>query len=283
MRKFVVTWLVLFLFAGTAYASINGDFEGNPVVRVYSAGKEIVAKDVPAVLLNGRTMVPIYMLRELGATVTWDQETYSVDVSLPVQTVVQQLTVKESSINVAQLAKEAKAYGVDFVGYFDDGNGTSQIKYYLGENLFEFLKDENKWNYVTYTGAYTYATFLEIEDEYGNYFNVPTKALRDYYDERITADELVAQYHVFEGAVNTVQIQTTPTYNVPPTQQTYQPIYQQEPIYDNTKVCEKIKDRQSKERSTLLRNSNPWSGRTQQEIKDLESRHADELAQYGCQ
>lgn len=193
MRKIVVVILILFLFAGIAHASVNGTFEGNPIVKVFSNGKEIETKSVPAVLLNGRTMVPIYMLRDLGATVSWDQETYSVDVFLPIQTEVE---VQTQAIDIAKLAKEAKPYGVDFVGYFDDGNGLSQIKYFIGENLFEFEKDLNKWNYVTTTGAYTGATFLEIADPQNNYFNVPTKALRDYYGGLITAEQLVSQYEV---------------------------------------------------------------------------------------
>ncbi|WP_158560295.1 stalk domain-containing protein [Paenibacillus contaminans] len=72
------------LFSGVVGASsINGEFNGNPIVKVKSNGQVLPVEDTPAVIYEGRTLVPIYMLRQLGAEVNWDQDTYSVDVKLP--------------------------------------------------------------------------------------------------------------------------------------------------------------------------------------------------------
>lgn len=77
---------MIFLLATIANAaSMNGDFKGNPIVKVKSSGKDLTVESTPAVIYNGNTMVPIYMFKQLGATVAWDQKTYSVDVSMPIK------------------------------------------------------------------------------------------------------------------------------------------------------------------------------------------------------
>jgi hypothetical protein len=85
MRKTALACAVVFLLTcGTAGASsVNGDFDGNPIVKVQSAGQELKVDDVPATIYKGRTVVPIYLLRQLGASVDWNQNTYTVNVSLP--------------------------------------------------------------------------------------------------------------------------------------------------------------------------------------------------------
>lgn len=77
----VIIMIVLLVTVANA-ASINGEFEGKPIIKMKSNGKELKVQDVPAILYNGRTMVPVGMLRDLGANVTWDQATYTVDVKL---------------------------------------------------------------------------------------------------------------------------------------------------------------------------------------------------------
>lgn len=82
-KKFIALVFVMCFVVGTVHASsINGDFEGNPIVKIKSNGVDIQVEDTPAVIYNGRTMVPVYMLKQLGMNVSWEQETYSVDVSL---------------------------------------------------------------------------------------------------------------------------------------------------------------------------------------------------------
>lgn len=81
MKKIGLVVIMIVLLATVANAaSVNGDFKGNPIVKVKANGKELTVENTPAVIYNGNTLVPIYMLRQLGAEVTWDQTTYSVDV-----------------------------------------------------------------------------------------------------------------------------------------------------------------------------------------------------------
>lgn len=80
-KKITALILVLMLFSGVAVASsINGDFDGNAIVRVKSNGKTLPVEDAPAVVYHDRTMVPIYMLRNLGFDVQWNDAEFSVDV-----------------------------------------------------------------------------------------------------------------------------------------------------------------------------------------------------------
>ncbi|MFD0696222.1 stalk domain-containing protein [Paenibacillus sp. GCM10027628] len=83
MRKIIL--LVAFMLVCTnivSAAGVHGDFEGNPIVKITSNGKDVISDDVPAINYKNRTMVPIYLLSKIGATVVWKNDSYSVDVSL---------------------------------------------------------------------------------------------------------------------------------------------------------------------------------------------------------
>jgi hypothetical protein len=102
--KVVLLALVSLLFTGMVSASsINGDYKGNPIVKLKSNG-QVLDTDVPAMILDGRTLVPISALKQLGVGVTWDKTTYSVDVTLP-STLP---TTKDSDKNIATLKLYSK-------------------------------------------------------------------------------------------------------------------------------------------------------------------------------
>ncbi|MDQ1911164.1 stalk domain-containing protein [Paenibacillus sp. GD4] len=83
MKKGILTMLLLLGITNIASAStLNGEFEGNPIVKVEAGEQELKVEDVPAINYKGRTMVPIYLLRQLGAEVTWNDASYSVSVAL---------------------------------------------------------------------------------------------------------------------------------------------------------------------------------------------------------
>lgn len=72
------------MFMGVVNASSkNGNFEGNPIVELYGNAHYIKYDDVPAIIYKGRTMVPIYLLKKMGAKVTWNQENYAVGIEFP--------------------------------------------------------------------------------------------------------------------------------------------------------------------------------------------------------
>lgn len=95
-KKAIALVLASLLITGVvSAASINGDFKGNPIVKVNVDGKELKVHNTPAIIYNGNTLVPIYMLRDLGAIVEWDPKTYSVNVTLPTDDSLTDRTIDE--------------------------------------------------------------------------------------------------------------------------------------------------------------------------------------------
>lgn len=85
MKKIIIyiTAVCSLLFSGIAIGeSLNGSYNGNPIVKVVSDGK-VLTDEVPAQVIDGKTMVPLTMLRQFGFDVNWDQLTYSVNVKQP--------------------------------------------------------------------------------------------------------------------------------------------------------------------------------------------------------
>jgi hypothetical protein len=83
-KKVLFSLILSLLISSTAWASsLNGDYKGNPIVKVMSNGKQLQSDEVPAMIYDGHTVVPISLLRQIGASVEWNQETYSVDVKIP--------------------------------------------------------------------------------------------------------------------------------------------------------------------------------------------------------
>lgn len=115
-RKIALIAIGLMLFStGTAFGgAVNGYYHDNPIVRLFSDGKELTG-DVPAQIIDGRTLVPIGTLRDAGFQVLWDQDTYQVDVSKP------------EPLTDAQLAEIKKSVGIVYVhnkkGTWSQGSG----------------------------------------------------------------------------------------------------------------------------------------------------------------
>lgn len=80
-KKILLVVMVSMLFAGVvSAASIWGTYKGNQIIRITSNGTALKTPDVPAISYNGRTMIPINMLGQLGVGYTWDSKNQTVDV-----------------------------------------------------------------------------------------------------------------------------------------------------------------------------------------------------------
>lgn len=80
-KKILLVVMVSMLFAGVvSAASIWGTYKGNQIIRITSNGVALKTPDVPAISYNGRTMVPISMLGQLGVGYSWDAKNQTVDV-----------------------------------------------------------------------------------------------------------------------------------------------------------------------------------------------------------
>lgn len=135
-KKLMLLAAGLMLLAGTASASgINGDYKGNPIVKVTSNGAALEVDEVPAQILDGHTMVPIAMLRQIGASVVWNANTYGVDVRLNGAKVQDAPTVPTAANDVTTfikgIHKEVKNSGITVrnIELGIDSAGTSSLKF----------------------------------------------------------------------------------------------------------------------------------------------------------
>lgn len=79
-KKVIILSTVLMLAAASVVsaASFWGKYKGFDIIRLTVDGKTVKANGTPALSLDGRTMVPINMLKDAGVNYSWDQETKTV-------------------------------------------------------------------------------------------------------------------------------------------------------------------------------------------------------------
>lgn len=107
MKKIILIALMMILFATVANASVNGYIDGRPIVKVVSNGVELIPDGTPAMIYNNYTLVPVSTLRQLGFTVTWSQETYTVTVTPP-EPIMIEVIVNEEGKPVEPIPDEGK-------------------------------------------------------------------------------------------------------------------------------------------------------------------------------
>ena len=78
-KKILLLALISFLFSNIVTAS-TAQYNGYDIVTVQYEGKTIVPSDVPAVLMDGRTMVPLDYLRKAGFIVEWNDATQTANI-----------------------------------------------------------------------------------------------------------------------------------------------------------------------------------------------------------
>ena len=83
-RKIALALVLVLISSCTVYAAaVNGNFVGLPIVKVKING-ETLSSDVPGVVLQGRTVLPVRAIAEgLGAIVSWDAATMTASIVKP--------------------------------------------------------------------------------------------------------------------------------------------------------------------------------------------------------
>ncbi len=113
----LMSLLLLVFGAGVVMGSIHGTYAGYPVARVEVDGQR-VESDVPAIVVDGRTMVPLRAISEaFGADVTWDQSTYTVGIYDKTEPPEESATPAYSIIRVTYNLE-----GCIEAGYYDDSD-----------------------------------------------------------------------------------------------------------------------------------------------------------------
>ncbi|MEW9674051.1 copper amine oxidase N-terminal domain-containing protein [Ammoniphilus sp. 3BR4] len=109
-KLFIGVALALSLIGGSVYAATGNLFKGFPIVNVHLDG-EAVHGDVPAISLDGRTLVPVRLISEaLGADVSWDQSTSTVNIT-------QNNTVAYFQAYAKVITDELDNYGIELSSF----------------------------------------------------------------------------------------------------------------------------------------------------------------------
>ncbi|MEK3674657.1 stalk domain-containing protein [Paenibacillus sp. FSL R10-2771] len=148
-KVFIVSILLSLLFTGIVNAaSIWGSYKGNDIIKIMYNGKTLSTNDVPAVSLNGRTMIPISMLSQVGIQYTWNQTTKTVTIT----------STNGSTASNNQTSNVQKTYPSLY---------SNDLKVYLGKLTTDKYDKDSIYNeYGTYGSKYQTKS---IWNEYGTY------------------------------------------------------------------------------------------------------------------
>ncbi|MCI3918751.1 copper amine oxidase N-terminal domain-containing protein [Paenibacillus sp. TRM 82003] len=172
-------------------ASMHGVFEGNPIVKIMTYGEELTVEGTPAINYNGRAMVPIYMLRELGVDVTWDADNETVHLAMPAM---------DATYDASLIAELTSHLGVTYVETGSYGDGYGHVTYHIMDSIYEV--DEFAWETILQYSAYTSAEMLYVLDVDGVELSVDIELVRQYFDGTISVEQLTegySYYNTLEG------------------------------------------------------------------------------------
>lgn len=80
-KKILLLVLCSMIFAGVvSAASIWGTYKGNQIIRITYNGSPIKVSDSPAISYNGQTMIPVYLLDQVGIKYEWDEKNQTVNI-----------------------------------------------------------------------------------------------------------------------------------------------------------------------------------------------------------
>lgn len=194
-KKIIGLVAALMLVSGVVSASsINGDYKGNPIVKVTANGKQLETDEVPGVILDGHTVVPISLLRQLGASVTWNAEKYSVEVNLRDP---QSNPTSENKNDVTKLTKTFKPNGYSYVSLISDGEDYTALEFIGTKPLSDLLAANDTFLAILKSAVdNTTATYVSIGGSDNNSFSVASEIVKDYFIGKKTEAELKSFFKI---------------------------------------------------------------------------------------
>lgn len=183
-RVIILTAVILCLFCSVAYAaSMHGDFKGNPIVKVTADKAELMVNGTPAIMYNGNTLIPINMLRQLGAAVNWDSTTYSVDVAFP----------KPVDVGL-EAFKKTKTLGGTYIAYSSIDN-----HYYATSNFYYKKGPDKDWPQMltvfkelsTTQADYLQIDYMDAKDEYYGSVSIDRASIVDLIAGKLVEADII--------------------------------------------------------------------------------------------
>jgi S1-C subfamily serine protease len=125
-KKVLLLIIASFMITGVvSAATLWGTYKGNQIIRISVDGVPVKVSDAPAVLMDGRTMIPIYLLNEAGIQYSWDQKNQTVNIvsQKAVEVVAEPKPDTLEKLTIKDIYKQS----VGIIGYVDglDNNGDS--------------------------------------------------------------------------------------------------------------------------------------------------------------
>jgi len=198
LKRLIAIPLLFLGCAGIVHASgIHGEYNGDPIVGVLSGGKELKVQDVPAVIRDGRTLVPLYLLTQAGISVKWDPDKYNVELTIPDP--AQDLSNKLKTLNA-----KAQEYGAGNIQLIYNEYGP-----YLQADL-EQSNDSNKDNrgvlalsdFLTDSSYDVLVVHVILNDEVMKSVVVQRADALDYKNGKLEEYKFIQKWRVTYGKSN---------------------------------------------------------------------------------
>ncbi|MFD1126591.1 stalk domain-containing protein [Paenibacillus provencensis] len=174
-KKVVASLMVASMMVGgvVSAASMWGTYKGNEIVRVQLNGSTVKYKDVPAISYDGRTMIPVSMLRDLGVSYTWDQanKTIKLQKTNTVSSINSNNTGNTNPSTVTMTASDLKLYSNDGKVFL----GTLSTNFYDSESIFNEYGDYgSEYSATSITNEFgTYGGEYSNESAYNDFATKP--------------------------------------------------------------------------------------------------------------
>ena len=156
----IVSSMIFGGVVSAAATSLWGKYKGNEIVRVQHNGNTVAYKDVPAISYDGRVMIPVTMLANLGISYTWDQTNKTIILSSYSTTNTSSQPTYDYSQNSYASTKINPA---DLMIYSNDG------KTFLGNLSTNVYDQDSIFNeYGTYGSKYSAKSIINEYSIYGS-------------------------------------------------------------------------------------------------------------------
>lgn len=272
MKKKIIMIVALLMIITTAVSasSLNGDYNGNPIVKLKSNGTLVDSGEVPAMIYDGKTMVPIAALRNLGADVTWDQNTYSVDIKL------KQNSVQQSNFSISNALNESRKHGVDFIAMMSGTDGKTTIIYYYNGTSQQLFNKMDSFGAIFDNSITSDATSTEISFIDKETLSVSTDRIRDFKNGKITSQQLADEYRMEKPPIE-------PSNNIQQQQSQSQPPQEsQNNVVNQQYICQVMHDDYILAKASFKEDHNPFSGSTQYDLEQFERQWKIKFDIAGC-
>jgi hypothetical protein len=204
MKKIIFFVVIMMMFVGVVNASsINGDYNGYPILKVTSSEQEIEPGPVPALMYGDSILIPASILRTIGVGVKLSENASSVDLSVPKES-------KGISINTLMktFGPNGKNHLLSHLEYSINGEDYTQLNLYPTFILWDSNRSEDFHKLLLLAGAVDVQK-IRIEDAGNTITFINPADIVSFYRGELNSDDFATRIEFVEKKT-VVPIATTP-------------------------------------------------------------------------